>query len=151
MTGRAPAKGRPLASSLEVLLGWICEQMEIESAVIVVVEPGGALAVEASIGLDAAALAGLAAAIQDPGHPIARTATDPTATFDVAPTRPGGPALRSHVPLVVVRGGTDVVVGVLALAHERSISTERRSLVLAGADLAAVAIELQDRDQSAEG
>ena len=56
-----------------------------------------------------------------PGHPVARTMHETMPTFDVLPTGPGGPALRSHLPLVVTRGGTDSVLGVLALAHDAPI------------------------------
>jgi hypothetical protein len=48
------------------------------------------------------------------------TASSPS--FDVAPMNPGGPALRSHIPL----GG----LGVLALAHEVSLSPQDRSALL---------------------
>ena len=53
---------------------------------------------------------------------------------------PGGPALRSHVPLAMTRGGSTTVLGVLALAHERSLAAEG-PLIAAVADLAAVALE----------
>ncbi|HEY8819316.1 MAG TPA: GAF domain-containing protein [Candidatus Limnocylindrales bacterium] len=56
------------------------------------------------------------------------------------PTAPGGPALRSHLPLIVTRGGTDEVLGVLALAHDRPTDPEMRQVLEAAADLAAVAI-----------
>ena len=52
-----------------------------------------------------------------------------------------GPKLRSHLPLIVTRGGTETVLGVLALAHEDPIDAEDRPLLEALADLAAVAIE----------
>jgi len=97
--------------------------------------------IRVSVGLEDADLAGLAAAVGDPGHPIARTVATPVSSFDVSPTRPGGPALRSHLPLIVRRGGSDVVLGVLALAHDRAIDPAMRPLVQAGPDLAAVAIE----------
>ena len=64
-----------------------------------------------------------------------------TPTFDVLPTGAGGPALRSHLPLVVTRGGTDSVLGVLALAHDEPIDPEMRPILQAVADLAAVAVE----------
>ena len=64
-----------------------------------------------------------------------------TPTFDVLPTVPGGPALRSHLPLVVTRGGTDSVLGVLALAHDAPIDPESAPCSRRSADLAAVAVE----------
>jgi hypothetical protein len=69
----------------------------------------------------------------------------PVPTFDVQPTAPGGPALRSHLPLIVRRDGRDVMLGVLALAHDRPIDPNMRPLILAGADLAAIAIERHRR------
>jgi signal transduction protein with GAF and PtsI domain len=139
---RALAHADDLGPSLQILIGSIAEQLEIESAAIFVVdEQLDRLAIVASIGLGDSALAGLAAAVGNPGHPIARTVADPVPSFDVLPTAPGGPALRSHLPLVVTRGGTDLVLGVLALAHHRSIDVGSRPLLQAGADLAAVAIE----------
>jgi hypothetical protein len=107
--------------------------------------PSDQLAIVAAVGLDEAAVAGLTQALRNPAHPIAKTFGDPVPTFDVLPTRPGGPALRTHLPLTVTRDGTATVVGVLALAHQRSIEGEVRPLLEAAADLAAVAV---DRDRA---
>ncbi len=68
-----------------------------------------------------------------------------TPTFDVLPTGAGGPALRSHLPLVVTRGGRDSVLGVLALAHDEPIDPEMRPVLQAVADLAAVTVERDRR------
>jgi GAF domain-containing protein len=139
---RALAHSDGLEPSLQILLASLGEQLDAESAVIMIVtEEPDHLAIVASIGLGEAAIAGLAAAVRDPGHPIARTVATPVSSFDVSPTRPGGPALRSHLPLIVRRGGSDVVLGVLALAHDRPIDPAMRLLVQASADLAAVAID----------
>ena len=70
---------------------------------------------------------------------------DTTPTFDVLPMNPGGPALRSHLPMVVTRGGTDSVLGVLALAHDAPIDAVIRPVLQAVADLAAVAAERGSR------
>ena len=92
----------------------------IASAVIFVPRPGaGGLDLAAAAGIDGPPLEGLAAAAQDPDHPVARAVTDAEPTFDVRPINPGGPALRSHLPL----GG----LGVLAVAHDPSLSREARS------------------------
>jgi signal transduction protein with GAF and PtsI domain len=139
---RALAHADGLGPSLQILIGSIAEQLEVESAAIFVVnERLHDLELAASIGLGDAAVAGLAAAVGNPGHPIARTVAAPVPSFDVLPTAPGGPALRSHLPLIVTRDGSDIVLGVLALAHDRPIDPGMRPLLLAGADLAAVAIE----------
>jgi hypothetical protein len=68
---------------------------------------------------------------------------EPAPTFDVQPTVPGGPALRSHLPLIVGPEGADAVLGVIALAHHRPLDTQGRLLLEATADLAAVAIQLE--------
>jgi hypothetical protein len=130
-----------LGPGLEVLLGVVAEQLDIESAVIVIVgaDPGP-LEIVASHGLGEAASSGLAQAIRNPQHPIARTVADLVSAFDVQPTAPGGPALRSHLPLTVSRKGTVAVLGVLALAHQHPIAPANRELAEAAADLAAIAI-----------
>ena len=107
---------------------------------------GAGLEIVASFGLDERAAAGLSEAIARPTHPIARTFAEPTATYDVAPVNPGGPKLRSHLPLIVTRDGTKSVVGVLALAHQGPIDAEDRPVLEAVADLAAVAIEHRDSE-----
>jgi hypothetical protein len=139
---RALAHADGLEPSLQLLLVSLAEQIGVESAVIMIVtDEHDHLAIVASIGLGEEAIAGLAAAVGNPGHPIARAVTAPVPSFDVSPTRPGGPALRSHLPLIVTRDGSDLMLGVLALAHDRPIDPAMRPLVQASADLAAVAIE----------
>jgi len=113
----------------------------IGSAAIVIAGRRDALEIAASLGLDEAAAAGLTQAIASPAHPVARTMHEWTPTFDVLPMNPGGPALRSHLPLVVTRRGTDSVLGVLALAHDQPIDPEMKPILQAVADLAAVAAE----------
>ena len=135
----AHADGREQA--LVALLEAIAASLWIASAAVVVPDEAGGLEIVGSIGLDAAAAAGLAQAIRQPGHPIVRTFADPVATYDVTPVNPGGPALRSHLPLVIRRDGVDHVVGVLALAYDRPIEIDQRPIVEAVADLAAVAID----------
>ena len=139
---QALAHADPLGSRLESLLAVLTEQLDVESAAIVAPDPSSdRLVIVASIGLGDPAIAGLTEALRDPDHPIARTLRDPIPTFDVLPTRPGGPALRSHLPLVITRAGSDRVLGVLALAHHHPIDAASRQLIEAAADLAAVALE----------
>jgi hypothetical protein len=128
-------------AALAALLAAIAHPLGIGSAAVVVPDGTGGHEIVAALGLDAAASAGLAQAIRQPGHPIARTFADPVATYDVTPINPGGPALRSHLPLVVRRDGTDHVLGVLALAYDRPIEVDQRPIVEAVADLAALAID----------
>jgi GAF domain-containing protein len=137
---RAIAHSNP-GQGLDNLLAVIAEQVDVESAVIVVVDAPERLSIVASTGLAEPAIAGLAEALRNPAHPIARTIGDSGPSFDVLPTAPGGPALRSHLPLAVTRGGSDTVLGVLALAHHRPLDAESRDLLQAAADLAALAIE----------
>jgi hypothetical protein len=138
----ALARGDGMKSTLRILLEALATPLEILSAAIVTgAATGERPEIVASFGLEGAAAAGLASAIQDPGHPIRRTVGEPVATFDVLPMAPGGPALRSHLPLVVRRDGRDTVVGVLALAHDRPIGVGSRAVVGAAADLAALAVD----------
>jgi hypothetical protein len=139
---RALAHEDDLQAGLQGILDAIAESLGIASAAIVVPDRSGTgLEIVAAFGLDDAAAAGLDEAIQRPTHPIARTFAEPIPTFDVQPMNPGGPALRSHLPLIVTRDGSDSVLGVLALAHEHAIVPGARPILEAAADLAAVAIE----------
>jgi GAF domain-containing protein len=142
---RALAHADSLIASLDVMLAVLAERLDIESAVIVVAEDPDGLSIVASVGLEGGALAALSGALRNPGHPIARTVTDPEPSFDVLPSVPGGPALRSHLPLTVRQDGSDTVLGVLALAHHRPLDAEARLLFEAAADLAAVAVERHRR------
>jgi hypothetical protein len=103
------------------------ELEEVASAVVFVLKPGSpGLQLAAAAGVEGAALERLADAVADPNHPIARTAADGMATYDVAPMAPGGPALRSHLPLVDNRGERHAVTGVLAVAHQQPLRPESR-------------------------
>jgi hypothetical protein len=103
---------------------------EVASAVVFIRPPGSAsLELSAAAGIDGPALERLASAVGDPNHPISRTLADHTATYDVAPTAPGGPALRSHLPLMGHDGDRPSAVGVLAVAHEHRLSPEARQVL----------------------
>ncbi|HEX3428230.1 MAG TPA: hypothetical protein VHS36_05435 [Candidatus Limnocylindrales bacterium] len=138
---RALAGDEALRPALERLLGAIAESLDVESAVVVVLDPPDRLRIAASIGLPEPAREGLAEAMRNPAHPIARTMREPVVAFDVLPTVPGGPALRSHLPLTITRNGADTILGVLALAHQSPIATDSRPLIQAAADLAAVVVD----------
>jgi GAF domain-containing protein len=138
---RALAHSDSNGSSLDTLLAVIAEQLDVESAVVVVVDGPDRLRIFASSGLAEPTIAALGEALRNPTHPIARTVGDPVPSFDVLPTAPGGPALRSHLPLTVTRKGSDTVLGVLALAHHRPLDAESRELLEAAADLAVIALE----------
>jgi hypothetical protein len=99
----------------------------IESAAIFVARPGSSeLELGAAAGIAGPPLDGLRVAVRNPAHPIARALTDPGPTFDVTPMAPGGPALRSHLPIVAPTTGARTVVGVLAVAHDMRLSAEAR-------------------------
>lgn len=144
---RAGASGLVGEDGLEIrlrtLLDAIARPLGIASAAIVVRDGAGSgLQVVAGSGLDEAATAGLTEAMKRPTHPVTMTFEASAPTYDVAPINPGGPALRSHLPLVVTRGGTARALGVLALAHDSSIDPEAKSVIEAAAGLAAVMIDL---------
>jgi len=110
----------------------------VESAAIFVAGASGDLELGASIGVVGPALERLTGAVRQPGHPIARTMAEGVASFDAVPMAPGGPALRSHLPLLI--GAADPArrraVGVLAVAHDRPLDAEARDALL---DIAAAA------------
>jgi hypothetical protein len=100
---------------------------EVESAVVFVRRPGSSvLELSAAEGISGPALEGLASAVANPNHPITRALADEQATYDVTPTAPGGPSLRSHLPLINDPGAGREAIGVLAVAHDRSLSAESR-------------------------
>jgi hypothetical protein len=110
----------------------------IESAAIFLTdpaEPSGELRLGGAAGIAGPPLDGLVAAVGNPAHPIRRSVEDPDATFDVRPMNPGGPALRSHLPIRAADGRT---LGVLAVAHEAPMSAPSR------AALATLATSLAD-------
>jgi hypothetical protein len=77
----------------------------IASAAIFVAPPGArSLELAAAAGIGGPALDRLVESVRDPEHPIARAAADGKASYDELPTAPGGPALRSHLP--VTNGAT---------------------------------------------
>ncbi len=94
-------------------------------------------------------LDGLLAAVRDPGHPVRRAIGDQGPTFNVAPINPGGPALRSHLPLRLP--GADAAspaIGVLALAHDQPVSVEARDRMEQLAETATAAIAADQAEES---
>ncbi len=133
----------PFADSdqLRTVVGSAIELTSADSAAVFVIPPDSTeLELAGAAGIEGPPLDRLAAAVRNPDHPIALTAADATASFDVTPTAPGGPALRSHLPLLVAGAGMPVGVGVLAVAHEHSLdAAERRTLAELAARAAALA------------
>jgi hypothetical protein len=137
---RAGTRDETLAGLLEALVEWL----DVGSAAIFAVGTAARpLELAATAGLPEPAAAGLATAVENAAHPIARTASDGTSSFDVLPTAPGGPALRSHVPLIATRDRGPAVVGVLAVAHDAPM-TPSAPLLEAVADLAAATFRAND-------
>jgi hypothetical protein len=97
--------------------------------------PGDATSLQlvAAAGIEGPPLDALVAAVQQPSHPVARALHDQGPTFDVLPINPGGPRLRSHLPLRLpadARGVPGRSVGVLALAHDEQMELgDRERLV----------------------
>jgi hypothetical protein len=115
---------------------------DVASAVIFVDGPAsGALDLAAAAGIDGPPLDGLVAAVQSPEHPVNRAFDDAAATFDVRPINPGGPALRSHLPIRQPARSGSRAVGVLAVAHERHTTDADRRRLGDLADRAAAALE----------
>jgi len=90
------------------------------------------LVLGAADGVAGPALDRLVEAVRHPEHPIARTMADGIASFDAMPMAPGGPALRSHLPLLT--GAQDPanrpIVGVLAVAHELPVDADVRTALV---------------------
>ena len=98
--------GRPdgLRLALQRQLDTVAREIGAASGAIVIVEgAAGQLEIAAAYELPGPAFDALARAITDPRHPIARTVETGTATYDLRPMNPGGPALRTHVPLIARR------------------------------------------------
>ena len=110
----------------------------VQSAAIFFVPPGtSAPQLATAAGIAGPALDDLVAAVRNPDHPVTRALTDEGPTFDVLPMAPGGPKLRSHLPLVSDRGE---IVGVLAVAHDLPLGDEQRADLIELAGYAASAI-----------
>jgi hypothetical protein len=111
-------------------------EVGVDSAVIFARPPGSPeLELAAAAGIDGPPLERLVEAVRNPAHPINRTVVDQIAGFDVQPTTPGGPALRSHLPL----GHDDdrgTAAGVLAVAHDRTLDSNARRVLEGLADAA---------------
>ena len=131
---------------LEGLVQSAIAEAGVESAVIFSAPPGStALELAAAAGIEGPALDGLTAAVRSPGHPISRTFRDETAAYDVEPTAPGGPALRSHLPLVAREDGRHTVIGVMAVAHQHSLDADARLALEGLADAAAALVSRRPR------
>jgi len=137
---RVVARGEDRDAIQLALLDLVAARFGIGSAAVALREPdGNGLRLAATFGLGPDAAAGLTAAIANPAHPVTVTATTGLAGFDVRPMNPGGPALRTHLPLVARRQDADVVVGVLALAHDEPLA-EAAPLLEPFADLLAIVV-----------
>lgn len=138
---RAVAREQDRRAALEALLATLAEPLGIASGAVFVREgTGDGLVLAGATGLPEPAAAALSEAVGNPLHPVTRTLAEPAPTFNVRPTAPGGPALRSHLPLIVGQGGTHQVLGVLALAHQEPVGPPVEPILAAVSDLAAVVV-----------
>jgi hypothetical protein len=130
----------PVGDSLAAVARSAVKDLGVGSAAVFVLAPGSTdLVLGAAEGIEGPPLERLAQAVREPAHPIARTLVDAAPSFDVTPTAPGGPALRSHVPLLVDADGGVLAVGVLAVAYDDSLSlASRQALVGLAARAAAI-------------
>lgn len=130
-----------LAEELEDIAARALSVAGVQSAAIFFVAPSSStLQLAAAAGIQGPALDGLLAAVRDPDHPVARTLTDDGPTFDVVPITPGGPRLRSHLPLVVGAGDARRALGVMAVAHDSPLDEDQRAQLIDLAARAASAI-----------
>jgi GAF domain-containing protein len=113
----------------------------VSAAVFLVEDQPDHLALAATYDLAEPAAGALAEAVRKPEHPVTRTATTAIAGWNVRPRAPGGPALRSHLPLTAASGSRDRVVGVVALAHQEPLTPDLQPVVEAAARLLAAVIE----------
>src|SRR5262249_18481569 len=96
------------------------------------------LELAAAAGIEGPALDGLVAAVRNPEHPVARSLFVDGPVFDVLPKAPGGPALRSHIPVRSSGGGQ--ALGRLAVAPASPLGRGDRVALVELA--AAAAVEL---------
>ena len=129
-----------MSAALDALARSALEIDAIESAAIFVAPSGSAepgLELGGVAGISGPALDGLIAAVANPVHPIRRALNDAGPTFDVQPTNPGGPALRSHLPIRRTSG--DPALGVVAVSHDQALDAAARgeleTLAAAAADI----------------
>ena len=109
----------------------------IASATLFAMPPGSTtLELVSAAGIEGPALDGLVAAVRNPDHPVARSLVADGPVFDVLPTAPGGPALRSHVPVRPEDDHGYDAIGVLAVAHDSPLAGPDRSALI---DLATAA------------
>jgi hypothetical protein len=136
---------------LERLVRTAIAEAGVESAVIFIVRPGTpAPELAAAAGIDGPPLQGLSEAVQNPAHPISRTVADGTASFDVRPTAPGGPALRSHLPIIRPDHDGGTAAGVMAVAHRQSLDADARRVLARLADTAAEVLARPARSRTGE-
>jgi GAF domain-containing protein len=118
----------PVNEGLQGIVDMAIRDAGVASAVIFVIEQEHqSLTLAAAAGIAGPPLEALTAAVASPAHPIARTVLDEGPSYDVKPTAPGGPALRSHLPLRPRGAGQTETVGVLAVAHDDPLSEDRRA------------------------
>lgn len=115
------------------------------TAAIFLADPDRAgLQLAASVGLDEEAALALADAAHHESHPFASVAASRTASYDRASDdAAGASAVGVYVPLLVSRGGVEIVLGTLGMTWPapHGSSAEERSVIESLASLAALATD----------
>jgi diguanylate cyclase (GGDEF)-like protein len=142
---QAVAHGATLEAALDGVLAAAVESVRPTTGAIFVSDPDRpGLQLVASLGLDEAAIAQLAADVADPADPFTTAAVSSVATFDrEASTADDSTFVGAHLPLIVSSAGVETTLGVLGLGWPapRVLDDAERQTLTALASLAAVAVD----------
>ena len=141
----ALARGTDLDAALDGILRAAADAVGAGLAAVYLRDPDRpTLQLASVVGMFADAVRSLEGEIADPDHPIAAAARDVTAVFGRQDTAPDGtPLVGADIPLVVVRDGLDLPLGVASFGWPapRALDANDERLLRAAADLLAVAVD----------
>jgi diguanylate cyclase (GGDEF)-like protein len=139
------ARGRTPDEDLRTILDLLVGAVGASAGSVFLWDPErGALALAASVGLDAAVAEALEIAVSaDPTHPIARTAHDQAPELAVESGPTGTSSTTSTAPLRIAHEGVEEPIGTLAVHRPGTwrMSAAEADLVTAFADLVAITID----------
>lgn len=139
------ARATDLDATLDGILQITCDAVGAPSAAVFLRDPDRPeLHLSSAAGLSAESLAALEAEVSNPDHPIPVAGRDLSAVFGREDEGPDGVRLvAADVPLVVVRHGLDLPLGVVSFSWPapRALDENDEHLVRAAADLLAVAVD----------
>ncbi len=139
------ARATDLDATLDGILHVSCRAVGASSGVVFLRHPDRPeLQLASAVGVDEESLAALEAALGDPDHPITAAARDLSAVFGREEIGPdGAPVVAADVPLVVVRQGLDLPLGVVSFSWPAPYALDEvdEQVVRAAADLLAVAVD----------